>query len=170
MFAPNVGSHKSCFLDTTCAKFSPVQAAVAAGYGGDSHASILSATKTPAGAVDYFVELHIEQGPLLEEVRMQELFVLRRATACVPSLLWLNLSLSQAPQWRQEQRSLVACMPACAVLLLPRCDTQNAIAFVPMLQEDTDIGIVTAIAAPAALEVKFFGDGGHAGAQLMHLR
>ena len=39
-----------------------------------------------------------------------------------------------------------------------------------MLQEETDIGIVTAIAAPAALEVKFFGDGGHAGAQLMPLR
>lgn len=38
------------------------------------------------------------------------------------------------------------------------------------LQEQTDIGIVTAIAAPAALEVKFFGDGGHAGAQLMPLR
>lgn len=38
------------------------------------------------------------------------------------------------------------------------------------LQEQTDIGVVTAIAAPAALEVKFFGDGGHAGAQLMPLR
>lgn len=37
-------------------------------------------------------------------------------------------------------------------------------------QEETDIGIVTAIAAPAAFEVKFFGDGGHAGAQLMFLR
>lgn len=34
----------------------------------------------------------------------------------------------------------------------------------------TDIGIVTAIAAPAALEVKFFGDGGHAGALLMPFR
>jgi ureidoglycolate amidohydrolase len=38
------------------------------------------------------------------------------------------------------------------------------------VQESTDIGIVTAIAAPAALEVKFQGDGGHAGAQLMPLR
>jgi len=38
------------------------------------------------------------------------------------------------------------------------------------MQEEKDIGIVTAIAAPAALEVKFFGDGGHAGAQLMPLR
>jgi ureidoglycolate amidohydrolase len=38
------------------------------------------------------------------------------------------------------------------------------------LQESTDIGVVTAIAAPAALEVHFYGDGGHAGAQLMPLR
>lgn len=37
-------------------------------------------------------------------------------------------------------------------------------------QEATNIGIVTAIAAPAALEVRFQGDGGHAGAQLMPLR
>lgn len=37
-------------------------------------------------------------------------------------------------------------------------------------QEGIDIGIVTAIAAPAALEIQFFGDGGHAGGQLMPLR
>ena len=36
--------------------------------------------------------------------------------------------------------------------------------------ENLDIGVVTAIAAPAALEITFEGDGGHAGAQLMHLR
>ena len=36
--------------------------------------------------------------------------------------------------------------------------------------EGLDIGVVTAIAAPAALEVVFQGDGGHAGAQLMPLR
>ena len=34
----------------------------------------------------------------------------------------------------------------------------------------TALGIVTAIAAPAALRVRFSGDGGHAGAQLMHRR
>uniref|UniRef100_A0A7S3A5R1 Peptidase M20 dimerisation domain-containing protein n=1 Tax=Rhodosorus marinus TaxID=101924 RepID=A0A7S3A5R1_9RHOD len=33
-----------------------------------------------------------------------------------------------------------------------------------------DVGVVTAIAAPAQLEVTFRGDGGHAGALLMHLR
>lgn len=33
-----------------------------------------------------------------------------------------------------------------------------------------EIGVVSAIAAPAALEVTFEGDGGHAGAQLMPLR
>lgn len=37
-------------------------------------------------------------------------------------------------------------------------------------KENLDIGIVTAIAAPAALEITFEGDGGHAGAQLMPLR
>ena len=37
-------------------------------------------------------------------------------------------------------------------------------------KEGKDIGIVTAIAAPAAFKVDFFGDGGHAGAQLMPLR
>ncbi len=34
----------------------------------------------------------------------------------------------------------------------------------------TSLGIVTAIAAPAALRVRFSGDGGHAGAQLMYRR
>lgn len=33
-----------------------------------------------------------------------------------------------------------------------------------------EVGVVSAIAAPAALEVSFQGDGGHAGAQLMPLR
>lgn len=80
-----------------------LEAANAVGYGSKSHQAILDATRTPKGSVDYFVELHIEQGPLLE-------------------------------------------------------------------QEHTDIGVVTAIAAPAALEVHFYGDGGHAGAQLMPLR
>ncbi|WIA31131.1 hypothetical protein OEZ86_001151 [Tetradesmus obliquus] len=80
-----------------------LEAANAVGYGGESHQAILDATRTPKGSVNYFVELHIEQGPLLE-------------------------------------------------------------------QERTDIGVVTAIAAPAALEVHFYGDGGHAGAQLMPLR
>lgn len=45
-----------------------LQAALAAGYGGKDHEAILKATKTPAGSVDFFVELHIEQGPLLEQV------------------------------------------------------------------------------------------------------
>lgn len=36
--------------------------------------------------------------------------------------------------------------------------------------EGVQIGVVTAIAAPSALRVRFSGDGGHAGAQLMPLR
>jgi len=80
-----------------------VEAANAVGYGGSDHADMLTRTKLPEGAVDYFVELHIEQGPLLEA-------------------------------------------------------------------EGLDIGVVSAIAAPAALEVRFYGDGGHAGALLMPYR
>lgn len=64
---------------------------------------ILERTKMQKDTLDYFVELHIEQGPLLE-------------------------------------------------------------------QESTQIGIVSAIAAPAALRVVFRGDGGHAGALLMPYR
>jgi hypothetical protein len=45
-----------------------LQAANAVGYGGESHQAILDATHTPKGSVDFFVELHIEQGPLLEKV------------------------------------------------------------------------------------------------------
>jgi hypothetical protein len=45
-----------------------LQAANAVGYGGGSHQAILDATRTPKGSVDFFVELHIEQGPLLEQV------------------------------------------------------------------------------------------------------
>jgi ureidoglycolate amidohydrolase len=41
----------------------------------------------------------------------------------------------------------------------------------PLLEaEGVDIGIVTAIAAPAALKIDFQGDGGHAGALLMPYR
>lgn len=80
-----------------------LQAAISAGYGGESHADMLERTKVKVGDIAYFVELHIEQGPLLE-------------------------------------------------------------------QEGLDIGVVTAIAAPAALNVEFFGDGGHGGALLMPYR
>ena len=80
-----------------------LQAARAVGYGASSYEELLSSVLTPKGQVDFFVELHIEQGPELEK-------------------------------------------------------------------EGLDIGVVTAIAAPAALKVEFKGDGGHAGAQLMPLR
>ena len=80
-----------------------LQAANAVGYGGSSYEEVLKSALVPKGKVDYFVELHIEQGPELE-------------------------------------------------------------------REALDIGIVTAIAAPAALKVEFHGDGGHAGAQLMPIR
>ncbi|KAG1660010.1 hypothetical protein FOA52_009830 [Chlamydomonas sp. UWO 241] len=78
-------------------------AANAVGYGGKSYEAILKDALVPKGQVDFFVELHIEQGPELEA-------------------------------------------------------------------QGLDIGIVSAIAAPAALSVEFHGDGGHAGAQLMPLR
>ena len=61
---------------------------------------ILDKTKVAKGKISAFVELHIEQGPLLE-------------------------------------------------------------------REGLDIGVVTAIAAPAAFRIQFNGGGGHAGALLM---
>lgn len=80
-----------------------LEAANAVGYGGKSNQEILDKTRVKQGEVDYFVELHIEQGPLLEK-------------------------------------------------------------------DEINIGVVTAIAAPAALEVNFTGNGGHAGALLMRYR
>ena len=75
------------------------------GMGSRKHAclclqAILEGTRVKPGAIAAFVELHIEQGPLLE-------------------------------------------------------------------REGIQLGIVSAIAAPAALRVFFSGDGGHAGALLM---
>lgn len=41
----------------------------------------------------------------------------------------------------------------------------------PLLEaEGKDVGVVTAIAAPAAFDIYFHGDGGHAGALLMPYR
>lgn len=88
-----VDENGTCFRD----------AAASAGYGGKSHQDILDKTKVEPGKVSAFVELHIEQGPLLE-------------------------------------------------------------------REGPQIGVVTAIAAPASFRVQFNGDGGHAGALLMHDR
>lgn len=80
-----------------------LDAARAAGYGADSYDAMLKGARRTPEDLAFFVELHIEQGPLLEK-------------------------------------------------------------------EDKQIGIVTAIAAPAALRVRFSGDGGHAGALLMPYR
>jgi len=79
------------------------EAANGAGYGGSSIASMLEGTLVPKGRVSHFVELHIEQGPLLERHGLQ-------------------------------------------------------------------LGLVTAIAAPATIRVQFLGNGGHAGALLMPFR
>jgi hypothetical protein len=38
-----------------------LQAATAAGYGGSSYEDMLEKARVPQGAIDYFVELHIEQ-------------------------------------------------------------------------------------------------------------
>ncbi|KAI3424303.1 hypothetical protein D9Q98_009857 [Chlorella vulgaris] len=80
-----------------------LEAAAAAGYGAGSYEDMLKGARRTFSDLSYFVELHIEQGPLLE-------------------------------------------------------------------QQGQQIGVVTAIAAPAALRVSFSGDGGHAGAQLMAWR
>lgn len=70
---------------------------------GAGFSGLLSAVRMPQGAYSAFVELHIEQGPLLE-------------------------------------------------------------------QHGVDVGIVTAIAAPASLRIQIEGEGGHAGAVLMRDR
>ncbi|DBA99429.1 TPA: hypothetical protein ACH3X3_012024 [Trebouxia sp. C0006] len=85
-------------LDENATSFK--DAATAVKYGGNSHQDILAQTKVSHGKISAFVELHIEQGPLLE-------------------------------------------------------------------REGLQIGVVTAIAAPASFRVQFNGDGGHAGALLM---
>ena len=103
----------------------------------------------PAGAVDFFVELHIEQGPLLEAVRRRHA---RAGGAGAPG------------RWQGRPCVLPLSPQRTAVRPLPPPTPP------PLAQEETDIGVVTAIAAPAALEVHFSGDGGHAGAQLMPLR
>ncbi len=78
-----------------------LQAARAAGYGSAAMATedMLADAFVPKGAIHAFVELHIEQGPLLEEKKL-------------------------------------------------------------------DVGVVTAIAAPAAVAIDFKGNGGHAGQSL----
>lgn len=80
-----------------------LDAAKGAGYGAASYEEMLEGARRTPADLAFFVELHIEQGPLLEK-------------------------------------------------------------------EGKQIGIVTAIAAPAALRVQFSGDGGHAGALLMPYR
>ena len=51
------------------------------------------------------------------------------------------------------------------------CPAQLHIEQGPELEASgTSLGIVTAIAAPATLRIRFSGDGGHAGAQLMPRR
>lgn len=80
-----------------------LEAATAAGYGARTIKTMLEDVAVQEGDYDAFVELHIEQGPLLE-------------------------------------------------------------------QQGINIGAVKAIAAPAALRVRFYGSGGHAGALLMHYR
>jgi ureidoglycolate amidohydrolase len=80
-----------------------LEAAASAGSGAASEAEALSAAKLTTANLSYFLELHIEQGPELEEKKIP-------------------------------------------------------------------IGVVTAVAAPAAIRVSFHGEGGHAGGQLMFRR
>jgi ureidoglycolate amidohydrolase len=94
-------SHLASLRDVNGSDF--MTAAKKAGYGSSDYEHLLSLTRRRSSDLGYFVELHIEQGPLLGDGGL-------------------------------------------------------------------DIGIVTAIAAPAALRITFNGDGGHAGALLMPRR
>jgi ureidoglycolate amidohydrolase len=80
-----------------------LEAAASAGSGAASEAEALESARRTTSDLSYFLELHIEQGPELEEKKIP-------------------------------------------------------------------IGVVTAVAAPAAIRVSFHGEGGHAGGQLMFRR
>ena len=62
---PGLVAHLSQLSDA--ANITVVQAAVAAGYEAASDPASLAAVRVEKGTVASFVELHIEQGPLLEE-------------------------------------------------------------------------------------------------------
>lgn len=80
------------------------------------------------GSYFAFIELHIEQGPILEdEGTIQNKFLLLSVCLLVTNLIYYFTS-------------------------------------------GLDIGVVTAIAAPASIKVEFEGNGGHAGAVLMPYR
>jgi hypothetical protein len=96
---------------------------------------------------DSFLELHIEQGPLLEReginlVGLYKLCAVESARLCAVESARLNLS--------------------CNILVSKFAFEYNLYRY--------SLGLVIAIAAPAALRCSFTGDGGHAGAQLMPAR
>lgn len=76
----------------------------------------------------------------------------------------------QAPLMTNGSSSGHILLPAIHTSSWP-CLAQLHIEQGPELEANgTSLGIVTAIAAPATLRIRFSGDGGHAGAQLMHRR
>lgn len=105
-----------------------IDAARSAGYAEDKD-NDLSSVFLKKGSYFTFIELHIEQGSILEE------------EGRVPHLrVSFLFSLSILANIRYY------------------------------LTTGLDIGVVTAIAAPASLKVEFEGSGGHAGAVLMPYR
>ena len=105
-----------------------IEAARSAGYAEDKNED-LSSVFLKKGSYFAFIELHIEQGPILEEEG--------RVSVSKSFLLFLSFVLANVRY---------------------------------CLTTGLDIGIVTAIAAPASLKVEFEGNGGHAGAVLMPYR
>jgi hypothetical protein len=167
------------------------------GYGGISTQEMLDATRVPEGAVSHFVELHIEQGEhgggaggdRLEGPQER----IRRSgrddgpaggpgragsvtTGCRLVRSHVTKGLEGV-----EEGFCVSHIPCCmearpTVSTLSHLSSRNLRPAPPpstpgsgplLEREGLDIGVVTAIAAPAALEVLFVGDGGHAGGQLM---
>lgn len=105
-----------------------IEAAKSAGYAEDEHFSSVFLKK---GSYFAFIELHIEQGPILEDegaiLSIQNKFLLLSVCLLITNIIYY-------------------------------------------LTSGLDIGVVTAIAAPASLKVEFEGNGGHAGAVLMPYR
>ncbi|XP_010481848.1 PREDICTED: ureidoglycolate hydrolase isoform X1 [Camelina sativa] len=109
-----------------------IEAARSAGYAQDEDDD-LSSVFLKKGSYFAFIELHIEQGPILEdEGPVNFPFLHLIASSFFSFSFYINI------------RSY--------------------------LTTGLDIGVVTAIAAPASLKVEFEGNGGHAGAVLMPYR
>ena len=140
------------------------EAANSVGYGGKSIDEMLKGTLVPKGRVSHFVELHIEQvrNPPPHAYCSPETPLHPHPNRFVPVLLCVPCLIDGSGMVRtcvnhrpcnDRGLHLVLCIQG------------------PLLERHgLNLGLVTAIAAPATIRVQFLGNGGHAGALLMPFR